>query len=163
MLVMKKNLNPKFLRPALSPDRAGLEKMISDEILKIGDKLPSVRMFSDEYGVSMGTAFQAYYHLESKGLIEARPKSGYYVRFNMRRMPGLPQIVDPEPVASEVSVQEMIATVYRNISSDDLVNFSISAPPLSLLPAAEAEEVDAPRLAQLASPGRAVRRYPGQP
>jgi DNA-binding transcriptional MocR family regulator len=115
----------------------GLEKMISDEILKIGDKLPSVRMFSDKYGVSMGTAFQAYYHLEAKGLIEARPKSGYYVRFNMRRMPGLPQIADPEPVESEVSVQEMIATVYRNISSDDLVNFSISAPPLSLLPAAK--------------------------
>jgi DNA-binding transcriptional MocR family regulator len=115
----------------------GLEKMISDEILKIGDKLPSVRIFSNERGVSMGTAFQAYYHLESKGLIEARPKSGYYVRFNMRRMPGLPRIADPEPVASEVSVQEMIATVYRNIGSDDLVNFSISAPPLSLLPAAK--------------------------
>ena len=114
----------------------GLEKMIGDEILKIGDKLPSVRILSDEHGVSMGTAFQAYYHLEAKGLIEARPKSGYYVRFNMRRMPGLPRIVDPEPVESEVSVQEMIATVYRNISSDDMVNFSISAPPLSLLPAA---------------------------
>jgi len=127
----KTSADPLYLQIA-----AGLEKMITGEILKIGDKLPSVRMFSNEYGVSMGTAFQAYYHLESKGLIEARPKSGYYVRFNMRRMPGLPQIADPEPVESEVSVQEMIATVYRNISSDDLVNFSISAPPLSLLPAA---------------------------
>ena len=116
---------------------AGLEKMIGEEILKIGDKLPSVRMLSDEYGISMGTAFQAYYHLEAKGLIEARPKSGYYVRFNMKRMPGLPRIADPEPVESDVSVQEMIATVYRDISSDDLVNFSISAPPLSLLPAAK--------------------------
>jgi DNA-binding transcriptional MocR family regulator len=116
---------------------AGLEKMIGEEILKIGDKLPSVRMFSEEYGISMGTAFQAYYHLEAKGLIEARPKSGYYVRFNMKRMPGLPQIADPEPVESEVSVQDMIATVYRDISSDDMVNFSISAPPLSLLPAAK--------------------------
>src|SRR6202000_2909226 len=102
--------DPKYLQLASS-----LEKMIGDEILKIGDKLPSVRMFSDKYGVSMGTAFQAYYHLGAKGLIEARPKSGYYVRFNMRRMPGLPRISDPEPVESEVSVQEMIATVYRNI------------------------------------------------
>ena len=128
----KRSTDPLYLQIA-----SGLEKMISGEILKIGDKLPSVRMFSDEHGVSMGTAFQAYYHLESKGLIEARPKSGYYVRHNMRRMPGLPQIADPEPVESEVSVQEMIATVYKNISSDDLVNFSISAPPLSLLPAAK--------------------------
>jgi DNA-binding transcriptional regulator YhcF (GntR family) len=41
----------------------GIEKMIGEEILRIGDKLPSVRMLSEEYGISMGTAFQAYYHL----------------------------------------------------------------------------------------------------
>jgi DNA-binding transcriptional MocR family regulator len=125
--------DPLYIRVA-----EGLEKMISGETLKIGDKLPSVRMLSQEYGISMGTAFQAYYHLEAKGLIEARPKSGYYVRFNMRRMPGLPRMAEPEPQpeASEVSVAEMIATVYRDISSDDLVNFSVAAPPVSLLPAA---------------------------
>jgi DNA-binding GntR family transcriptional regulator len=44
----------------------GIEKMIHDDILRIGDKLPSVRVLSDEYGISMGTAFQAYYHLEGK-------------------------------------------------------------------------------------------------
>lgn len=114
----------------------GLEKMIGDETLKIGDKLPSVRMLSEEYGISMGTAFQAYYHLEGKGLIESRPKSGYYVRFSLRRMPGLPRIAESEPVASEVSVQDMIANVFQRISQDDLVNFSVAAPPLSLLPAA---------------------------
>src|SRR5258706_12581045 len=105
----------------------GIEKMIGEEILKIGDKLPSVRVLSEEYGISMGTAFQAYYHLEGKGLIEARPRSGYYVRFNFRRMPGLPRTAAPEPVASEVSVQEMITTVFNNMSSDDVVNFSVAA------------------------------------
>src|SRR5687768_9568611 len=82
----------------------GIEKMIADEILQIGDKLPSVRVLSDEYGISMGTAFQAYYHLEGKGLIESKPKSGYYVRFNHRRLPGLPKALNAEPIASEVSV-----------------------------------------------------------
>lgn len=70
---------------------AGIEKMIEDGVLQIGDKLPSVRVLSDEYGISMGTAFQAYYNLEGKGLIEARPKSGYYVRFNHLRFPNLPE------------------------------------------------------------------------
>src|SRR5690242_7400238 len=114
----------------------GIEKMIADDVLKIGDKLPSVRMLSEEYGISMGTAFQAYYHLEGKGLIESRPKSGYYVRFNFRRMPGLPRVSEPEPVTVEVSVQEMIATVFNDITSEDLINFSIAAPPTVLLPAA---------------------------
>jgi DNA-binding transcriptional MocR family regulator len=52
-------------------------------------------------------------------------------------MPGLPRIADPVSETSQVSVEEMIATVFNNISSDDLINFSIAAPPTSLLPAAK--------------------------
>lgn len=115
----------------------GLEKMIHNEILKIGDKLPSVRMLSDEYGISMGTAFQAYYYLEGKGLIEARPKSGYYVRFNRKRLPALPAVQQPEQTSHTVSVEEMIATVYKDLTATDLTNFSIGAPDISFLPAAK--------------------------
>src|ERR1044071_9857937 len=79
----------------------GLEKMISEEVLRIGDKLPSVRVLSNEYGISMGTAFQAYYHLEGRGLIESRPKSGYYVRFNHRRFPELPEPVHSDAISHD--------------------------------------------------------------
>ncbi|HEU4633099.1 MAG TPA: PLP-dependent aminotransferase family protein, partial [Flavisolibacter sp.] len=115
----------------------GIEQMIHEEILRIGDKLPSVRVLSEEYGISMGTAFQAYYHLEGKGLIEARPKSGYYVRFNNKRFPGMPAISKPEPVVNAISTQEMINNVFRNISDDDLINLSVAAPQIDLLPAAK--------------------------
>lgn len=116
----------------------GIEKMISEEILKIGDKLPSVRVLSDEYGISMGTAFQAYYHLEGKGLIESRPKSGYYVRFNHRRYPDLPKQIMPEPVSHDVSVKEMIAAIYTDIASDtNVINLAMAIPDISLLPAAK--------------------------
>src|SRR6201990_895183 len=93
----------------------GLEKMISDDVLKIGDKLPSVRVLSDEYGISMGTAFQAYYHLEGRGLIESRPKSGYYVRFNHRRFSDLPEPIQPDAISHDVSVKEMISSIYTDI------------------------------------------------
>src|SRR5580765_6068833 len=99
----------------------GLEKMISEEVLRIGDKLPSVRVLSEEYGISTGTAFQAYYHLEGKGLIESRPKSGYYVRFNHKRFPDLPKMIQHDQLSHDVSVKEMIATVYRDISSKLMV------------------------------------------
>jgi len=115
----------------------GIEKMIGEEVLKIGDKLPSVRMLSEEYGISMGTAFQAYYHLEGKGLIESRPKSGYYVRFNFSRFPSLPKKSEPEQEANEVSTEEMISTVFRNMTSADVLNFSVAAPAPELLPAAK--------------------------
>ncbi|MBC7874575.1 MAG: PLP-dependent aminotransferase family protein [Ferruginibacter sp.] len=117
----------------------GLEKMIGEDVLKIGDKLPSVRVLSDEYGISMGTAFQAYYHLEGKGLIESRPKSGYYVRFNQKRFPDLPKMILPDPLSHEVSVKEMIASIYSDIAShnDKVINFAIAAPDPVLLPLAK--------------------------
>lgn len=117
----------------------GLEKMIAGEVLKIGDKLPSVRLLSDEYGISMGTAFQAYYHLEGKGLIESRPKSGYYVRFNHRRFPELPNVITPAPLSHDVTVKEMIASIYSDIVGPDpkVINFALAVPHASLLPTAK--------------------------
>ncbi len=117
----------------------GLEKMIAEDVLKIGDKLPSVRVLSDEYGISMGTAFQAYYHLEGKGLIESRPKSGYYVRFNHRRFPELPKVIQPDALSHDVSVKEMINSIYGDIASpiDKVINFALAVPDISLLPVAK--------------------------
>src|SRR6476660_7842371 len=117
----------------------GIEKMIADDVLKIGDKLPSVRMLSEEYGISMGTAFQAYYHLEGKGLIESRPKSGYYVRFNHRRFPEMPKQIRPEPISHDVSVKEMIASIYTDIVlyNKKVINLAMAVPDVSLLPVAK--------------------------
>src|SRR6476619_1798360 len=115
----------------------GLEKMIAGEVLRIGDKLPSVRVLSEEYGISMGTAFQAYYHLEGKGLVEARPKSGYYVRFNNKRFPGIPQSTMRQPALHEISTAEMISNVFRNLTAEDVINLSLAAPGIGLLPAAK--------------------------
>lgn len=115
----------------------GIEKMIADEILRIGDKLPSVRVLSDEYGISMGTAFQAYYHLEGRGLIEARPKSGYYVRFNHHRFPQLPAAIQPDALSHDVSVKEMINSIYTDIAFTPGINFALAVPDPSLLPSAK--------------------------
>ncbi len=117
----------------------GLEKMINEDVLKIGDKLPSIRMLSDEYGIRMGTAFQAYYHLEGKGLIESRPKSGYYVRFNQKRFRELPRVIQPNVLSHDVSVNEMIASIYADVATtnEKVINFAIAVPDASLLPIAK--------------------------
>src|SRR5579871_6848701 len=48
--------------------------------LRGGDRAPSLRQLSQQRGVSMSTALQAYLWLESRGYLEARPQSGFYVR-----------------------------------------------------------------------------------
>ncbi|MCK5311953.1 MAG: PLP-dependent aminotransferase family protein [Desulfobacteraceae bacterium] len=62
-----------------------IETLISSYALKPGDKLQSIRTLSKERGISASTAFQVYYLLESKGLIRARPKSGYYVKTSPKK------------------------------------------------------------------------------
>jgi DNA-binding transcriptional MocR family regulator len=114
-----------------------IEKLIDNGVLKVGDKLLSVRALSKEQGISLSTAFQSYYHLESKGLIEARPQSGYYVKFSREHILDLPKAGDPPDDAVPVSVDEMISSVYHDLNSDKLIHFSLGVPSIELLPAAK--------------------------
>lgn len=66
-----------------------LEQAIRGGSLRCGDRLPSVRQLCTQHGVSASTITQAYRWLEDRALVEARPKSGYFVA-------ALPQAL-PEP------------------------------------------------------------------
>ena len=114
-----------------------LESHIRQCVLKTGEKLPSVRSLSREQGISMSTAFNAFSHLEDKGLIEARPKSGYYVRFSPNQFPELPKSRLPTEPLEAGSVDDMIAQVFRNIPKEGVVKLSSAVPHLSLLPQAK--------------------------
>src|ERR1700722_5670207 len=57
-----------------------VQTLIEERSLRVGQRLPSVRVTARQRQISIGTAMQAYVVLESRGYIEARPKSGYYVR-----------------------------------------------------------------------------------
>lgn len=113
-----------------------LEHLILHGTVKVGDKLPSVRALSKEKGISLSTAYQAYYQLEGKGLIEARPKSGYYVKFNPKQQRLQPEITVPDPVETEVSIEKMITSVFMSSYATHHTQFTIAAPSLELLPAA---------------------------
>ncbi|WP_428327819.1 PLP-dependent aminotransferase family protein [Mucilaginibacter sp.] len=114
-----------------------IEKQIKQNLLKCGDKLPSVRALSNEQGISISTAYKAYVELENMGMIEARPKSGYYVKYSPSRSAKAPEINPPLKKIEQVSVGEMISMVYRNMAEEDVVRLSRSTPSLNLLPLAK--------------------------
>ena len=84
----------------------------------------------------MSTAFKAYAHPEDKGLIDASPKLGYYIRFAPRDSPHLLKLQIPAEPPEKGSVDEMIARVFRTIPRKGAVQLSIAAAALSLLPQA---------------------------
>jgi DNA-binding transcriptional MocR family regulator len=52
--------------------------------LSQGERMPSVRAMMRLHDVSLSTALQACRQLESEGWLEARPRSGYFVRYPKR-------------------------------------------------------------------------------
>jgi DNA-binding transcriptional MocR family regulator len=71
-------------------------RAIDSRMLAPGDRMPSVRALMATHDVSLSTALQACRQLEADGLLEARPRSGYFVRAT--RSPQLAPI--DEPVAT---------------------------------------------------------------
>jgi DNA-binding GntR family transcriptional regulator len=56
-----------------------LERLIARGTFAKGDRMPSVRSLANQHGVSQGTVLRVYEVLRSRGLIEQRRRSGYYV------------------------------------------------------------------------------------
>lgn len=48
--------------------------------LKTGERLPSIRLMMEKHAVSLSTAVQVCRELEDCGVLEARPRSGNYIR-----------------------------------------------------------------------------------
>ncbi|SEG52796.1 aminotransferase-like domain-containing protein [Marinobacterium lutimaris] len=57
-----------------------LVQQIEKGLFAAGDRLPSIRSLTRERGVSVTTVQEAYHRLELLGLVESRPRSGYFVR-----------------------------------------------------------------------------------
>jgi len=57
-----------------------LRHQIQRGVLPAGERMPSLRSVGREQRVSLATAVEAYTQLEREGLIEARPRSGFFVR-----------------------------------------------------------------------------------
>ena len=138
-----------------------IQKQILDQVMKIGDKIPSVRVLSKQHGVSVSTVLQAYYHLEGKGLIESRPQSGYYVRFNPSRFPQKIEKSAPQEVARAKTVEAIIADVYNDFAMPGTVRFSLSVPAPEILPLATLNKAMMQALRDLPSNGTQYEHLQG--
>ena len=71
--------------------------MIKRGVLRPGERIPSVRRMSDQMSVAISTVLHAYQILEDRGLVEARPQSGYFVRpKHVRRVVDARAPMEPE-------------------------------------------------------------------
>lgn len=77
-----------------------LTQQMARGALRPGDRVPSLRELSRQRQVSISTALQAYLWLETRGYLEARPQSGFYVRAPFASLIPEPQFDSAQPRAS---------------------------------------------------------------
>ena len=111
-----------------------IAELIRTGVLGPGEKVPSVRHASRTYGVSPSTVFQAYYLLEDRGLIQARARSGYFVREHAKRPLHEPGLTAHAAQTTEVDVSELVFSVLASLKDPHTVPFGSAFPSPDLFP-----------------------------
>ena len=108
-----------------------LARSIRSGAMRRGERVPSVRELARQHGVSLSTATQAYRSLEDARLIEARPRSGYFVAARPRSLPE-PDTSRPPAVSTRVDRSALTAEVMRIAEDPGYVSFGAACPAASL-------------------------------
>jgi DNA-binding transcriptional MocR family regulator len=99
-----------------------IETQIANGVLLEGEKIPSVRQTSQHHNLSITTVLRAYVLLESRGVVESRPQSGYFVRQRPRLALAPPaHAAAPLVLSSEVDVSRLVLSTLRSIRADGAV------------------------------------------
>lgn len=140
-----------------------IEQQIHDGVLRIGDKLPSIRTICREQGVSMSTATQAYFELESKSLVESRPQSGYYVSRSSKTQLDIPQTSKPLEKENPERQEDIIRMVYSHLTERHITRLSLGVPSDELLPVAKLNKGLVQAMRTLPASGTAYEEIQGNP
>ena len=133
-----------------------LAKDLLDGRCAAGTRLPSVRSLCELHAASLATVTHALHRLEDAGLIEARPRLGFFVRANAPTATALtasPRAAD----ALDLRRERLMALA---ASQDDLLSLGHLALPEELLPLAALRRLTQARLRE---PGWAEGSVAGSP
>jgi DNA-binding transcriptional MocR family regulator len=112
-----------------------LRGQIHRGVLRPGERMPSLRGLGRQERVSVATAVEAYMQLEREGLVEARERSGYYVRAPVAEQPATRasrlQTRTPQTLRNPA-----LLGVLDVLLRDDLLPLHVATPSLDLLPSA---------------------------
>ncbi len=111
-----------------------LSGLIQDGTLRAGERVPSVREVVRERRVSPATAMRAYQLLESRGLIETRPRSGYYVSESRERRIAEPRKARSAPRTTRVEVSELVFQILEAARHKDVIPLGSAFPSPTLFP-----------------------------
>ena len=121
----------------MSSDQNSLYQVLAEELraaiqdgrLSAGSRLPSVRETSRSRALSINTVLAAYRQLETRGLVEARPQSGYFVRARLASPIAAKLALKPPPAKQAASaVLSRIEAALAAQSDPQTIDLSLACP-----------------------------------
>ncbi len=121
---------------ALYEEVAGkMARLIGHGTYRAGDRIPSIRGISRSMKVSVSTALEAYRLLEVRGIIEARPQSGYYVSPPRPTPVTEPKFSRGEIKAADANLSKIAQVLVRDAANPDFSNLGMATPNADVMPA----------------------------
>jgi DNA-binding transcriptional MocR family regulator len=109
--------------------------LVENGTLALGSRAPSLREICRQRRISLSTALQAYRLLEDRGVLEARPQSGYYVARDRTSALKTPAITRPSGKPTAVAVTGIILELTEHARNPALVPLGCAVPSAELLAA----------------------------
>jgi DNA-binding transcriptional MocR family regulator len=109
--------------------------LVNNGVLRPGSRAPSLRRLSRERRTSLSTALQAYQLLEDRGVLEARPRSGFYVARRAAASLEAPAISRPPGVPTSVAISATVLNLLEYAADRRLVPLGCAIPSAELLAA----------------------------
>ena len=119
----------------LADDIAG---QIHQGILHAGERLPSLRNMRERTGLSLNTVQEAFRLLEDRGLVDARPQSGFFVRRQSHDAP--PPPMQPTTITVDPLLWNYVQDI-RLQYEGRLCGFRSVIPPAGLLPVTQLQRL----------------------
>lgn len=117
-----------------------LAEQITMGLYQTGDRLPGVRKFSQQHSVSTATSVAVYRKLEDDGLIEARPRSGFYVRTQAAPNSDEPEISSPRSRPTPVTGQALALQLVKASNEPGMIQLGAAVPAPAFLPTRQVEK-----------------------
>lgn len=103
-------------------------------VYRPAERFPSVRQSSRAFGVAVGTMLRVYDSLETQGLIQARPRSGYFVSARAAPARAEPERSAPAGSRAPVDVSELVFQLLDETRLRAQVPFGSAFPSPELFP-----------------------------
>ena len=109
--------------------------LIDNGTLPPGGRVPSLREIGRQRRASLSTALHAYRLLEDRGVIEARPRSGYVVAKGSATALAAPALSTPPGKPVNVAVSSIVLALLEHAADPRLVPLGCAIPSATLLAA----------------------------